>query len=158
MKTIIVAILATAAPLTLTPARGNLIPTNFEAHGADRRAIQALLGTYTKAVSTKNQPLFETLLLNKDVPFSDVSSAVQAKGAKGGTQRYEDFRRDVFGGPQFEQRFQDVHIDQDGALAQVSLVFVNTAADGQSWGWKTIQLLKVEGKWRIASEFYTGHR
>jgi len=39
----------------------------------------------------------------------------------------------------------------------VSLVFVNTSPQGSSWGWKTMQLLKVSGQWKIASEFYTGH-
>jgi hypothetical protein len=39
----------------------------------------------------------------------------------------------------------------------VSLVFVNTSPDGSSWGWKTMQLLKVSSQWKIASEFYTGH-
>jgi hypothetical protein len=50
-----------------------------------------------------------------------------------------------------------VHIQQDGLLAQVSLVFVNSTAQGDTWGWKTMQLLKVAGQWKIASEFYTGH-
>ena len=43
------------------------------------------------------------------------------------------------------------------AFANVSLVFVNTSTQGSSWGWNTLQLLKVGVKWKIASEFYTGH-
>jgi hypothetical protein len=95
--------------------------------------------------------------LNKEIPFSDVSSATKAGGADHGTQHYDSFKRAVFGGPAFTQRFQDVHIDQDGPLAEVSLVFVNTSAQGSSWGWKTLLLLKVNGQWKIASEFYTSH-
>ncbi len=87
-----------------------------------------------------------------------MSQAIGAKGAVGGTQNYADFRKGVFQGEPFTQRFQDVDIRQDGALAQVSLMFVNTDAEGSSWGWKTLQLLKVGGTWKIASEFYTGHR
>ena len=48
-------------------------------------------------------------------------------------------------------------ISQDGVLADVSLVFINTTANGSSWGWKTLQLLKVNGQWKIASEFFTTH-
>jgi hypothetical protein len=59
--------------------------------------------------------------------------------------------------PVHTQRFRNIHIEQDGALANVSLVFVNTTARGAAWGWKTLQLLKVEGQWKIASEFYTAH-
>ena len=134
------------------------IPTNFQSTGADRAAIQVLLDTYTKAVSTKDQALFETVLLNTSVPFSGVGQAIDAKGAPAGTQNYESFRQGVFQGGAFTQRFQDIDVRQDGPLAQVSLVFVNTSAGGSSWGWKTMQLLKVDGKWKIASEFYTGHR
>ncbi len=133
------------------------IPSSFQSTGADRAAIQALLDNYTKAVSTKNQALFESLLLNTSITFSGAAQAVGSKGAVGGTQNYADFRKGVFQGEPFTQRFQDVDIRQDGPLAQVSLVFVNTDAGGSSWGWKTMQLLKVGGMWKIASEFYSGH-
>ena len=144
---------------TLLPAHAQLttVPPGFTSTGPDRAAIDALLATYTRAVSTKDQALFETLLLSRDIPFSDAGSAAKARGAEG-TRRYEAFRHGVFEGPAFTQKFQDVHVDQDGPLAQVSLVFVNTDAQGSSWGWKTLQLLKVDGQWKIASEFYTGHR
>jgi len=133
------------------------IPASFESWGGDRRAIEALLGAYTKAVSTKDRALFETLLLNKSIPFSPASLAIRARGAVQGAQNYQAFAKGVFAGPPFQQRFQDVHILQDGPLAQVSLVFVNTSTTGTSWGWKTMQLLKLDGRWKIASEFYTGH-
>jgi len=152
---------AIAAMVPLAAAGAAPIPTRFESAGEDRAAIQALLDAYTKAVSTRNEALFETLLLNRAIPFSDAPSAVAANGAEAGTQHYDSFRKGVFEGPAFTQRFQDVHIDQDGPLANVSLVFVNTpqgaGAHGWSWGWKTLQLLKVGGRWKIASEFYTGH-
>jgi hypothetical protein len=51
-----------------------------------------------------------------------------------------------------------VRVLQDGALAPVSLGFVTVeAAAGQGGhGCKALELLKVAGQWRIASEFYTG--
>ena len=101
--------------------------------------------------------MFESLLLDKDIPFSGIGATDRSGGARVVTANYDSFRKGVFQGPPFTQRFQDVHIDQDGRLASVSLVFVNTAADSTSWGWKTLQLLKVGGRWKIASEFYTGH-
>jgi hypothetical protein len=148
----VVACFATTISLEAMP-----IPASFESTGDDRKAIEALLETYTNAVSHKDERLFETLLLNREIPFSDVTSAVKANGAPGGTEHYESFRKGVFEGPPFTQRFEDVHIGQDGLLASVSLVFVNTSPQGSGWGWKTLQLLKVGGHWKIASEFYTGH-
>lgn len=123
--------------------------------GADREAILALLDNYTMAVSTKNQALFETLLLNKEIPFASAGTAIKNNGAVGGASRYESFRRGVFEGKPFTQKFQDVRISQYGPLADVTLVFVNTSESGSGWGWKTMQLLKVSGHWKIASEFYS---
>ena len=155
MKTMAMAAMLTT--LAAVSARANPIPAGFASTGEDRSAIEALLTTYTTAVSTKNEPMFEGLLLNKDIPFSGVGAQDRSGGSKVATANYDSFRKGVFQGPPFTQRFQDVHIDQDGRLASVSLVFVNSAADGGSWGWKTMQLLKVGGRWKIASEFYTGH-
>ncbi len=139
------------------PAFADPIPAQFTSTGEDRRAIEALLTSYTRAVSTKNQALFESLLLDKTIPFSGIGATDRSNGATVKIANYDDFCKSVFHGPPFTQRFQDIHIDQDGRLAIASLVFVNTDADGASWGWKTLQLLKVSGRWKIASEFYTGH-
>ena len=153
-KIIAIAVLSSTALVCHAQTSMMPIPTSFESTGPDRKAIEVLLDTYTKSVSTKDQALFESLLLDKDIPFSDVDSAVRRDR---GIRRYEAFRKSVFDGPPFTQKFQDVHIMQDGSLANVSLVFVNTSVQGLSWGWKTLQLLKVAGQWKIASEFYTGH-
>ena len=153
MKKSLTGSLALIAILAWTASKATPIPAHFVSAGGDRPAIMALLDSYTRAVSAKDQGLFETLLLNKTIPFSFVASA----GAPAETQNYESFRKGVFLGSPFTQRFQDVHIQQDGALADVSLVFVNTSKGTSSWGWKTLQLLKVKDHWKIASEFYTGH-
>lgn len=134
------------------------IPAEFASRGIDEAGIRALLDSYTRAVSTKNRALFESLLLTKTIPFSSAGAAVKAGGSESGTQNYEEFRKGVFEGPPFTQTFRDVHIQQDGPLANVTLVFVNFSAGGSSWGWKTMQLLKMDGRWKIASEFFTGHR
>ncbi len=155
MKTAAMVVVLTA--LTALPACADPIPTQFGSTGEDRSAIEALLTTYTTAVTTKNKPMFESLLLDTDIPFSGVGLQDRSGGQSVVTTNYDSFRKGVFERPPFTQRFQDVHIDQDGRLASVSLVFVNTDADGASWGWKTLQLLKVDGRWKIASEFYTGH-
>jgi hypothetical protein len=131
------------------------IPTHFDSQGDDRVAIEAQLATYTHAVSTKNQKLFETLLLDKTIPFSGVPATGLVNGAQ--TSNYETFRKGVFEGTPFVQTFKDIRIEQDGNLANVRLVFINKKPQGESWGWKTLQLLKVDGVWKIASEFYTSH-
>ncbi len=157
MRNLIGAITLLVAALFSPNARGETMPIRFESTRQDHAAIETLLDNYAKAVSSKDKSLFESLLLNMDVPFSDAASAARARGAEGGTQHYNSFEKGVFEGPPFKQRFRDIHIDQDGVLAAVRLVFVNTSAKGTSWGWKVLHLLKIEGNWKIASEFYTGH-
>jgi ketosteroid isomerase-like protein len=151
LQNLLFALVVSVAAASTLAAHAVPIPPSFQSAGADRSAIEALLATYTRAVSSKDRALFETLLLNRTIPFSGVPLPRNA------TQNYDDFRQGVFAGPPFTQRFQDVHIDQDGPLAAVSLVFVNTTPQGSSWGYKTLQLLKIDGRWKIASEFYTGH-
>jgi len=48
-------------------------------------------------------------------------------------------------------------IEQDGVLAQASLDFVTrvTGSKQGGYGFKTLTLVKVQGHWKIASEFYT---
>jgi hypothetical protein len=132
-------------------------PSHFESTGEDRQAIQTLLDSYARAVSTKDRALFETLLLNQAIPFSDVYSAIRGDGADGSTKHYDAFAQGVFAGAPFTQRFQDVQVLQDGPLAEVSLVFVNSSPGSTGWGWKTLLLLKTSAGWKIASEFFTGH-
>jgi len=142
---------------TAAPYR-TAIPATFESRGNDRQAIGKLLANYTKAVSTKDQALFESLLLGKTIPFSGVPLPENPVGGSTKTANYEEFRKGVFEGEPFTQEFKKIHIEQDGRLAQVSLVFVNTTSTRKSWGWKTMQLVEVNGQWKIAAEFFTGHK
>lgn len=129
-------------------------------HAADTKAIEHLLTTYTTAVTHGDQEAFESLLLNEDVTFASTNELVapQADTQSFTTRRYSRFRKSVFAsGAQFSQEFFNVHIQQDGDLAQVSLDFVTKRGkDGDGgYGWKTLQLLKVQGQWKIVSELYT---
>ena len=133
-----------------------------EASAEDRVAIEHLLDTYRAAVKQGDEAGFAALLLNDRVPFLTVEAAGldKATATDVDTRRYADFRHAVFGsGRHYEQRFDNIRILQDGALAQVSLDFVTVAAgtDSGGYGWKTLELLKVAGGWRIASEFYTAY-
>lgn len=135
---------------------------HHEAQTEDAAAITRLLDAYRAAVKAGDQAAFAALLLNERVPFLGVQARALDKlePERLDVQRYADFRSAIFGTRQrYEQRFDNVRILQDGALAQVSLDFVTVDAgtDDGGYGWKTIELLKVGGSWRIASEFYTGY-
>ena len=128
----------------------------------DKQAIELVLASYTSSLSSGDEKTFAALLLNQQIPFMATSSL--DGGSTGDkaldTRQYEDFRQAVFAsGKKYEQHFYNVRIAQDGKLAQASLDFVTREANSQngSYGWKVIQLLKVNGAWKIASEFYTAY-
>jgi hypothetical protein len=158
-----VLLLATAAPAAIAvPPPPAAFAGRHEPAADDRAAIERLLDAYRAAVKNGDEAGFAALLLNERVPFLAVQAPGLARSdAKAvDAQRYADFRTAVFGSRQrYEQRFDNVRILQDGALAQVSLDFVTVAAgtDDGGYGWKTLELLKVAGGWRIASEFYTAY-
>ena len=153
---------AVAAPAIAVPPPPAPFAGHHEAAPDDTAAIERLLDAYRAALRSGDQPAFAALLLNEHVPFLSVQSGALGKAQADGLddQRYADFRSAIFGTAQrYEQRFDNVRIQQDGALAQVSLDFVTVAAgtDRGGYGWKTLELLKVGGQWRIASEFFTAY-
>jgi ketosteroid isomerase-like protein len=129
---------------------------------ADRQAIEQVLATYTKSVSDGDEKAFSALLLSDQIPFSS-TQGMNLDGAHSShveTRHYAAFRESVFeSGIHYTQHFYNIHIEQDGVLAQASLDFVTqvTGSDKGGYGWKVLQLLKVGGQWKIASEFYTAH-
>ena len=145
-----------AAPAQHAPAFLSQHQTSAE----DRQAIGKLLDTYTRSVTNGDQAGFEAILLNDQVPFSGTYefTGPGAEGKAVETRHYASFRKPVFeSGKRYTERFYNVHIEQDGALAQVSLDFITRENDtGRgSYGWKTLQLLKIQGQWKIASALYT---
>jgi len=163
------ALLCTALLLTLGAPLGALAhdaaPAYLSRHKTDledQQAIRELLKTSTTAVTNGDKAAFESLLLNTDVPFSSMSDLANQHTAaqEVSASQYGKFRQAIFdSGVRFNQQFYNVHIEQDGDLAQVSLDFVTKETNsGQGgYGWKTLQLLKIKGRWKIASEFYTGY-
>ncbi|MFZ6731901.1 hypothetical protein ACO0LG_08260 [Undibacterium sp. Ji42W] len=154
-----------ASTITMTSPATAAIPSpvDFQSHylnsAEDKQAIARLLNSYTISVSMGDGKTFATLLLDEQVPFMAVRGVADiATGDTIDTRRYADFRQGVFSsGRKLEQAFYNVDIKQDGALAQVSLDFVTkeTGTQKGGFGWKLLHLLKVNGNWKIASEFYT---
>ncbi len=160
----IAALVAAALLSSAAAAPSPAPPIDFGAHestGADRAAIEAVLKAYTDAVTSGDEAAFKALLLSEQIPFSGVGGAPKSSGSHPFTPNdFKGFDQDIFQSEiRYRQAFYNVHILQDGPLAQASLDFVTQeAASGRGgWGWKVVQLVKLDGRWEIASEFYTGH-
>ena len=162
MKSLVTAVLtlALATSMIPMPSFATTLPTDPSRHAPspeDREAINALLERYTECVSNGDEAGFRALLLDDDIPFSAVAPSRDGKPMTSTTlRRYADFRDAVFrSGRHFQQRFDNVRIEQDGALAQASLDFVTRRGEGGAAGWKVLQLVKTADGWKIASEFFT---
>ena len=146
--------------IAANPAAADSLPLQaaHSTSNADRLAIEALLGNYTRCVTQDDEAGFRAMLLDENIPFATVQTST-ATGTPPDLHRYEDFRKAVFSsGERYKQRFYNVRIEQHGPLAQVSLVFVTEQTSGKresSSGWKVLQLVKVGDRWKIASELYT---
>jgi hypothetical protein len=160
---LIFALAALAVSVPLCASDQDTTPAYLNEHRtnpADVAAIERVLSMYTTSVSNGDKVAFEALLLGEDVPFTSTDELVAA-GANANnpdTRRYSRFRNSVFErGVRYSQHFYNIHIQQDGDLAQVSLDFVTKAVKSGAggFGWKTLQLVKSRGQWKIASEIYT---
>lgn len=122
--------------------------------------IEKLLHNYTHSVSTGNRTLFESQLLDKNIPFFGVRGQLDETfdPDSKGVQNYAAFKASVFdSGVEFAQKFSNVKIESSGDLAQVSLNFetVRVASGEGGRGWKVLQLLRFRGRWKIVSELFT---
>ena len=148
-----------AGLLALSPALGKEAGPAPPSDG-DRGEIEKVLTNYRTAVSTGDEALFMTTILDDQIPFFSAGEAASQDGSlhSSGTRDFASFRRSVFhSGRRYRQSFDHVHIEQDGSLAQASLHFVTReeGSDRGGEGWKVLALLKVGDQWKIASEFYT---
>ncbi len=145
-----------------TPTQAAAAATRNAPKAQDEVAIRKLLSNYTTSLSTGNRKAFELQLLDLDIPFSHVNGGAGAvhNPSLAIFQDYAGFRKIIFdGGKRYQQRFSNIKIEQVGNLAQISLDY-QTALLGDQYkgsGWKVMQLIKLNGQWKIASEFFTGY-
>jgi len=142
------------------PVAGAAAAETAQGPHSEAEAIQGVLRDYRTAVSTGDEALFLTTLLDNQIPFFAVDAAADrvADPVFTDLQGVADFRLRVFhSGILYRQTFDQIKIDQHGALAQVTLHFVTRVRDSQEGGqgWKTLTLLKAGLRWKIVSEFYT---
>lgn len=128
----------------------------------DEVAIRKLLANYTGSLSAGNREAFESQLLDLRIPFSHVDggAGVVDHPSLATFQDYARFRKIIFdSGKRYQQRFSNISIEQVGNLAQASLDYQTTLQGDQyeGSGWKVMQLIKLNGQWKIASEFFTGY-
>ena len=134
-----------------------------ESSNSEHLAIGKVLETYHAAVTQRDETLFLTTLIDKDIPFFSVgdSGNVDPELTPAKRQNYNSFSQGIFHSDErYRQTFERIQISQEGALATASLYFTTyrLVTGGTTRGWKTLQLVKAGAEWKIVSEIYTAHR
>jgi ketosteroid isomerase-like protein len=141
---------------------GVIMPVHAH-NNVEHLAIERVLETYYTAVTNRDETLFLTTLVNKDIPFFSVgnSDSVEPELTTDKMHNYKGFSQGIFHSEErYRQTFERIQIAQEGALATASLYFTTyrLTTGGTSRGWKTLQLVKIGAEWKIVSEIYTAHR
>jgi hypothetical protein len=126
-------------------------------------SIEKVLETYYTAVTQRDEALFLTTLLDKNILFFSVgdSNSVDPELTTAKMQDYKAFSQRIFHSEErYRHTFERIQIAQEGVLATASLYFTTyrLVTGGTSRGWKTLQLVKVAAEWKIVSEIHTVHR
>jgi hypothetical protein len=133
----------------------------------DKQQIEAIIATYSKSVIERDSSAFYSLFIDGPVTWcgalKDNSQAreVAKKGEKVAgsnyfSSTYKGFMRSLFHFQATEDKFDNVAIAEDGAVASVMMDYSFWANNKMTnWGNKYLTLIKKDGKWKITTVIYS---
>ena len=129
----------------------------------DKKAIRALIEVYSKSVIERDSIAFYALFNNGPVTWcAAVKDRSQAKEIeKKGTKKagsnyfsgsYKGFMRSLYRFKTTEDKFDNIHIIEDGTVASVTMDYSFWGDNNMTnWGGKYLMLIKRDGQWKITS-------
>lgn len=133
----------------------------------DKQELIRLINVYSKSVIEKDSTTFYELFNDGPVTWcaalKDRSQAkeIEKKGAKKAGSNYfsgsyKGFMRSLSRFKTTEDKFDNVHIVEDGTVASIAMDYSFWANDKMTnWGGKYLTLIKRDGKWKITSVIYS---
>lgn len=133
----------------------------------DKAEINKILNQYAKSVIEKDSITFYDLFNDGTVTWcaaiKDRSQAreLQKKGKKAAGSNYfsgsyKGFLRALFSYQSTEDKFDNIHMIEDGTVASVTMDYSFWANHKMTnWGGKYLSLIKRDGKWKITSVIYS---
>ncbi|MDJ1494842.1 nuclear transport factor 2 family protein [Cytophagaceae bacterium DM2B3-1] len=128
-------------------------------------ALSILVDTYSQSVATRDSATFYGLFNDGSVMWGAVlSERTQSKEqeVKGTTASnyfegsYKRFMRGLFRYESCEDKFENIHIIEDGSVASITMDYSFWANGSMTnWGSKYLSLIKRDGKWKITSVIYS---
>ncbi|OXE99983.1 putative lumazine-binding protein [Flavobacterium araucananum] len=144
-----------------------LLHANAQQKTTDKQEISAIINQYSESVIKKDSITFYTLFNEGTVTWcaaikdKSQSKEIEKKGLeKAGTNyftgSYKGFLRGLFKYESTEDKFDNIHIIEDGTVAAVTMDYSFWANNKMTnWGGKYLTLIKRDGKWKITSVIYS---
>lgn len=141
---------------------------SFAQHrSADVKEINSILSNYSRCVIEKDSVAFYNLFNNGTVTWcAAVKNAshvkekeelgVEKAGSNYFERSYQGFMRALYRYQHSEDKFDNIHIVEDGTVAAVTMDYSFWANHKMTnWGSKYLTLIKRDGQWKITSVIYS---
>ena len=134
---------------------------------ADKKDIKTIIEKYSESVIKKDSITFYDLFNDGTVTWcaaikdKSQKKELEKKGIEKVKTNYfsgshKDFMRGLFKYQATEDKFDNIHIIDDGTVASVTMDYSFWADNKMTnWGGKYLTLIKRDGKWKITSVIYS---
>ena len=141
--------------------------SNAQQKTDNKKEINTIINLYSESVIKKDSITFYSLFNDGMVTWcaalkdKSQSKEVEKKGAEKArsnyfSSSYKDFLRGLFKYEATEDKFDNIHIIEDGTVAAVTMDYSFWANNKMTnWGGKYLTLIKRDGKWKITSVIYS---
>ena len=133
----------------------------------NKKEIYTVINQYSESVIKRDSIAFYNLFNDKIVTWcaalkdKSQNKEIELKGIeKAGSNyfsgSYKGFFRSLFKHQATEDKFDNIHIIEDGTVASVTMDYSFWADNKMTnWGEKYLTLIKRDGKWKITSVIYS---
>jgi hypothetical protein len=141
--------------------------SNAQQESGNKKEILNIIKLYSESVIKKDSITFYNLFNDGNVTWcaalkdKSQNKEVEIKGTEKARSNYfsgsyKGFLRSLFKYKAIEDKFDNIHIIEDGTVAAVTMDYSFWANDKMTnWGGKYLTLIKRDGKWKITSVIYS---
>lgn len=141
--------------------------SNVQQKNDNKKEINAIINQYSESVIKKDSVAFYTLFNDGNVTWcaalmdKSQNKEIEKRGQEKAVSNYfsgsyKDFMRSLFKYESTEDKFDNIHIIEDGTVAAVTMDYSFWANKKMTnWGGKYLALIKRDGKWKITSVIYS---
>lgn len=141
--------------------------SNAQLKSDTKKEINEIINQYSESVIKKDSVTFYSLfndgnvtwcaaLMDKSQRKEIERNGVEKAGSGYFSGSYKNFMRGLFGYKTTEDKFDNIHIIEDGTVAAVTMDYSFWANNKMTnWGGKYLTLIRRDGKWKITSVIYS---